>query len=64
MLKDQRITNPGQLAIDRPSGKFQSFLRKHYGLSRNIPQVNLKLGCQSVKGRVLTYKNPGNHKFS
>ena len=39
MLKDQKITNPGQLAIDRPSGKFQSFLRKHYGLSRNIPQV-------------------------
>ena len=39
MLKDQKIANPGQLAIDRPSGKFQSFLRKHYGLSRNIPQV-------------------------
>jgi len=40
MLKDQLISNPGQLAIDRPSVKFKSFLRKHYGLSRNIPQVN------------------------
>jgi len=40
MLKDQMISNPGQLAIDRPSVKFKSFLRKHYGLSRNIPQVN------------------------
>ena len=47
MLKDQKITNPGQLAIDRPSGKFQSFLRKHYGLSRNIPQVLISYG-QSV----------------
>ena len=39
MLRDQSI-NPAQLAIDRPSAKFRSFLRKHYGLSKNIPQVN------------------------
>ncbi|XP_059826838.1 alpha-tubulin N-acetyltransferase 1 [Hypanus sabinus] len=31
---------PYHLAIDRPSSKFLSFLRKHYGLSATIPQVN------------------------
>ncbi|XP_072115270.1 alpha-tubulin N-acetyltransferase 1 isoform X1 [Mobula birostris] len=31
---------PYHLAIDRPSSKFLSFLRKHYGLSTMIPQVN------------------------
>jgi len=39
MLRDQSI-NPAQLAIDRPSAKFRAFLKKHYGLARNIPQVN------------------------
>ncbi|GFR78052.1 alpha-tubulin N-acetyltransferase [Elysia marginata] len=28
------------LAIDRPSPKFLSFLKKHYGLDSTIPQVN------------------------
>jgi len=32
--------NPRFMAIDRPSNKFLSFLRKHYGLVQNIPQVN------------------------
>ncbi|XP_051899953.1 alpha-tubulin N-acetyltransferase 1 [Pristis pectinata] len=31
---------PYHLAIDRPSSKFLSFLRKHYGLAATIPQVN------------------------
>lgn len=31
---------PPQLAIDRPSLKFSSFLKKHYGLSHSIPQTN------------------------
>jgi len=39
MLRDQSI-NPAQLAIDRPSVKFRAFLKKHYGLAKNIPQVN------------------------
>ena len=38
MVRDQNV-NPAQLAIDRPSPKFKSFLRKHYGLSKTIPQV-------------------------
>ena len=35
------------LAVDRPSVKLVSFLRKHYGLVNTIPQViinNLLLG--------------------
>lgn len=31
---------PSHLAIDRPSSKFLSFLRKHYHLAATIPQVN------------------------
>ncbi|XP_078272442.1 alpha-tubulin N-acetyltransferase 1 [Rhinoraja longicauda] len=31
---------PHHLAIDRPSSKFLSFLRKHYRLAATIPQVN------------------------
>ncbi|XP_072406255.1 alpha-tubulin N-acetyltransferase 1 isoform X3 [Chiloscyllium punctatum] len=33
-------TKPHHLAIDRPSSKFLSFLKKHYGLAATIPQVN------------------------
>jgi len=32
--------DPRYMAIDRPSIKFLSFLRKHYGLVNSIPQVN------------------------
>jgi len=32
-----------QLAIDRPSHKFVSFLKKYYGLKNAIPQVGQKL---------------------
>lgn len=32
--------NPENLAIDRPSQKFLSFLKKHYGLVSYIPQNN------------------------
>lgn len=31
---------PNQLAIDRPSEKLLAFLRKHYGLERQIRQMN------------------------
>lgn len=31
---------PRKLAIDRPSDKLVGFLRKHYGLSKTIPQMN------------------------
>jgi hypothetical protein len=31
------------MAVDRPSVKLLSFLRKHYGLANNIPQVSLSL---------------------
>ena len=31
-----------QLAIDRPSHKFVSFLKKHYGLKNAVPQVGQK----------------------
>ena len=31
---------PADLAIDRPSLKFSSFLKKHYDLSHSIPQTN------------------------
>jgi len=33
-------SHPRFMAIDRPSVKFLSFLRKHYGLANIIPQVN------------------------
>eukprot|EP00088_Acartia_fossae_P021799 TRINITY_DN2315_c1_g1_i1.p1 TRINITY_DN2315_c1_g1~~TRINITY_DN2315_c1_g1_i1.p1 ORF type:complete len:213 (-),score=46.39 TRINITY_DN2315_c1_g1_i1:590-1228(-) len=36
----QENADPRFMAIDRPSVKFLSFLRKHYGLVNNIPQVN------------------------
>ncbi|XP_042303281.1 alpha-tubulin N-acetyltransferase 1 isoform X2 [Sceloporus undulatus] len=39
MLQRERV-EPHQLAIDRPSEKLLSFLRKHYCLSDTIPQVN------------------------
>ncbi|KAG1675107.1 Alpha-tubulin N-acetyltransferase 1 [Nymphon striatum] len=39
MLKEENIL-PEHLAIDRPSEKFISFLRKHYSLWKIIPQVN------------------------
>ena len=28
------------MAVDRPSPKLLGFLKKHYGLAQNIPQVN------------------------
>lgn len=39
MLQDLTL-HPAQLAIDRPSGKFTAFLRKHYNLVSTVPQVN------------------------
>uniref|UniRef100_A0A8C4RP97 Alpha-tubulin N-acetyltransferase 1 n=1 Tax=Erpetoichthys calabaricus TaxID=27687 RepID=A0A8C4RP97_ERPCA len=39
MLLQERV-NPHQLAFDRPSQRFLSFLRKHYHLSASVPQVN------------------------
>ena len=34
---------PRYLAVDRPSDKLISFLRKHYGLANIIPQVDFIL---------------------
>ncbi|XP_018416160.1 PREDICTED: alpha-tubulin N-acetyltransferase 1 [Nanorana parkeri] len=39
MLRSEQM-EPQHLAIDRPSEKFLSFLRKHYNLRSTIPQVN------------------------
>uniref|UniRef100_A0A1B6D665 Alpha-tubulin N-acetyltransferase n=2 Tax=Clastoptera arizonana TaxID=38151 RepID=A0A1B6D665_9HEMI len=39
MLQDLRVI-PHQLAIDKPSENFLSFLYKHYGLHKIIPQSN------------------------
>jgi len=39
MLMGEQV-EPRYLAIDRPSPKLVSFLRKHYNLARTIPQVN------------------------
>ena len=44
-----------QLAIDRPSHKFVSFLKKYYGLKNAIPQVGtnaylqIKYGTAAIK---------------
>uniref|UniRef100_A0A8C1TBA5 Alpha-tubulin N-acetyltransferase 1 n=1 Tax=Cyprinus carpio TaxID=7962 RepID=A0A8C1TBA5_CYPCA len=39
MLKHKRV-EPEQMAYDRPSPKFLSFLEKHYDLKSSVPQVN------------------------
>jgi len=39
MLKDQNV-HPGHMAVDKPSDKFLGFLRKHYGLNEQVPQIN------------------------
>ncbi|XP_068106518.1 alpha-tubulin N-acetyltransferase 1 [Hyperolius riggenbachi] len=39
MLRTEQV-EPQHLAIDRPSEKFLSFLKKHYNLRSTIPQVN------------------------
>ena len=39
MLETEGVS-PAQLAIDKPSTKLLSFMRKHYGLNRFIPQNN------------------------
>ena len=39
MLKTTKIS-PSKIAYDKPSPKLLGFLRKHYGLSRYIPQNN------------------------
>lgn len=39
MLRDAQ-TQPHKIAIDRPSLKLQSFMRKHYNLQHYIPQSN------------------------
>ena len=40
MLMDQKVAHPRFLATDRPSPKLIAFLKKHYNLHKNIPQVN------------------------
>lgn len=38
-IKQHRQVEPGQMAYDRPSAKFLSFLDKHYDLKNSVPQV-------------------------
>jgi hypothetical protein len=38
-LQDEK-KHPAKLAYDRPSEKLLSFLKKHYGLAKFIPQNN------------------------
>eukprot|EP00041_Stephanoeca_diplocostata_P002034 m.22870 g.22870 ORF g.22870 m.22870 type:complete len:244 (-) comp12823_c0_seq2:74-805(-) len=40
MTKREGIASPVQLAIDRPSHKFTSFLEKHFGLRNPLQQSN------------------------
>jgi len=40
MLRDQSVSHPKFMAVDRPSPKLLGFLRKYYGLESPIPQVN------------------------
>ena len=42
--------DPRYLAIDRPSDKLISFLRKHYGLASIIPQVTSTEVHEAAKG--------------
>ncbi|KAG0710990.1 Alpha-tubulin N-acetyltransferase [Chionoecetes opilio] len=39
MLRDQSVT-PEYMAVDKPSDKFLGFLRKHYNLYKQVPQIN------------------------
>jgi len=39
-MLQQYKTHPRYMAVDRPSPKLLGFLKKHYGLAQNIPQVN------------------------
>lgn len=51
-----------QVAIDRPSHKFVSFLKKYYGLKNAIPQVGKKSVTNRNFHRIVTlvskYKCP------
>lgn len=40
MMKNECVKHPNELAIDKPSGKFMGFLRKHYKLTGEVPQMN------------------------
>ena len=51
MLRREEV-EPKYLAVDRPSEKLISFLRKHYGLANIIPQVKLR---QKSKIMVIYY---------
>ncbi|KAK7079028.1 Alpha-tubulin N-acetyltransferase 1, partial [Halocaridina rubra] len=39
MLRDQNV-KPDHMAVDKPSDKFLGFLKKHYGLWKQVPQIN------------------------
>eukprot|EP00769_Ergobibamus_cyprinoides_P000855 gnl/Ergobibamus_cyprinoides/1864.p1 GENE.gnl/Ergobibamus_cyprinoides/1864~~gnl/Ergobibamus_cyprinoides/1864.p1 ORF type:complete len:162 (+),score=10.40 gnl/Ergobibamus_cyprinoides/1864:301-786(+) len=39
MMEAEGIKHPRQLAFDRPSHKFLSFLRRHFGLTSFVPQA-------------------------
>ena len=55
MLQREQV-DPRYLAVDRPSDKLISFLRKHYGLANIIPQVEQhKIACMTALCSVVTY---------
>ncbi|GAB1606993.1 alpha-tubulin N-acetyltransferase 1-like isoform X2 [Argonauta hians] len=56
MLKDTGL-QPCQLAIDRPSFKFTSFLKKHYNLVSSIPQSNNFVIYHGFFGDKKTFKS-------
>ncbi|KAK7200335.1 alpha-tubulin N-acetyltransferase [Novymonas esmeraldas] len=40
MLAAEHVSRPEVLAIDRPSSKLMGFMKRHYGLTAQAPQVN------------------------
>ena len=50
MLRREEV-EPRYLAVDRPSEKLISFLRKHYGLANIIPQVYILIKGNRYKSR-------------
>jgi len=59
----QRVqTHPRCMAVDRPSPKLLGFLKKHYGLAQNIPQVNNYVIFQGFFSNEEIYNSPGPKK--
>ncbi|XP_078326041.1 uncharacterized protein LOC111125721 isoform X2 [Crassostrea virginica] len=64
MLKEQDV-DPRHLAIDKPSFKFSQFLKKHYNLKAELPQVNNFTVYEGFfSGRMLEDNSRGRRGFS